>query len=72
MKRVINAIAEQQDVFLAAHDTQRTLITSLHEDTITHVEDSHREILEEIRVRLLYRVSSAMSDLFLATTAACC
>jgi hypothetical protein len=54
-KRIVDAIIEQHDVFQAAHDTQ----IALHKETVTTIQEEHaitrREIIQEIRVRLLFR-----------------
>jgi hypothetical protein len=55
-KNIVDAIVKQQDIFHAAHDTQLTLMRTLHEETAVNVSDEHKttrhEIIREIRVRL--------------------
>lgn len=50
-QRIIDAIAKQQDVFEAVHETQTTTIRSLHNDVLSTVEDEHantrRQVVKE-------------------------
>jgi len=50
---IIDAIIQEQDVFRVAHDTQITLMRTQHRETVANIEDTHREIIQEIRVGLL-------------------
>jgi hypothetical protein len=52
-KKVVDAIARREDVFQAAHGAQLLLMRNLHGETIANIEDARREIICEIRVRLL-------------------
>jgi acyl CoA:acetate/3-ketoacid CoA transferase beta subunit len=58
-QKIVDAIVTQQDIFYAVHDTQITLIKALHGETVLNIHDEHeitrREIIQEIRVRLLFR-----------------
>ena len=51
--KIFDGIVRQQDIFELVYKTQLALITSLHENTMAHVEDARCEIIEEIRVRHL-------------------
>jgi hypothetical protein len=55
-KGVIKAIAKQQDVFIAAHDTQITLLETLHSETVLRIKDEHattrREVIGEISLNI--------------------
>jgi hypothetical protein len=55
-QKVVDAIIKQEDVFLAAHDAQLSLMRTLHNDTVTEIVDQHEITRHEI-VRLLYSLS---------------
>ena len=67
-KKAIDAIIKQEDVFLAAHDAQLSLMRTLHNDTITEIVDQHETTRHEI-VRLLYSPSIVILNTLLATKA---
>ena len=54
-KRIVDAIIKQEDVFRTAHNTQITLVGTIHEETISKIQDEHaitrRDKIQEIRVR---------------------
>lgn len=60
-QKIVDAIVTQQDIFSALHDTKVTLIRALHKETVLNIQDEHaitrHEIIQEIRVRLLFRSS---------------
>ncbi|XTI94184.1 hypothetical protein V2W45_1473413 [Cenococcum geophilum] len=63
-KRIVDAIIKQEDVFRTAHNTQITLMGTIHEETVSKVQDEHaitrREIIQEIRVRSLSGVNTIL------------
>lgn len=67
-KKVVDAIIKQEDVFLAAHDAQLSLMRTLHNDTVTKIEDQHEITRHEI-VRLLHSRSVVILNVLPATTA---
>jgi hypothetical protein len=67
-KMVVDAIIKQEDVFLAAHDAQLSLMRTLHNDTVTKIEDQHEITRHEI-VRLLHNLSIVILNILPATTA---
>jgi hypothetical protein len=67
-KNVVDAIIKQEDVFLAAHDAQLSLMRTLHNDTVTKIEDQHEITRHEI-VRLLHSRSVVILNVLPATTA---
>jgi len=67
-KKVVDAIIKQEDVFLAAHDAQLSLMRTLHNDTVTKIEDQHEITRHEI-VRLLHIRSVVILNVLPATTA---
>ena len=67
-KKVIDAIIKQEDVFLAAHDAQLSLMRTLHNDTITEIVDQHQITRYEI-VRLLHSLSIVILKILPATKA---
>lgn len=67
-KKVVDAIIKQEDVFLATHDAQLSLMRTLHNDTVTQIEDQHEITRHEI-VRLLHSLSVVILNILLATTA---
>jgi hypothetical protein len=67
-KKVVDAIIKQEDVFLAAHDALPSLMRTLHNDTVTKIEDQHEITRHEI-VRLLHSLSVAIPNILPATTA---
>src|SRR5271155_265426 len=40
-RKIIDAIIQQQDVFEAAHDTQIALMDTIHQDTISEIQNEH-------------------------------
>jgi hypothetical protein len=67
-KKVVDAIIKQEDVFLATHDAQLSLMRTLHNDTVTKIEDQHEITRHEI-VRLLHSLSVVILNILPATTA---
>ena len=67
-KKVVDAIIKQEDVFLAANDAQLSLMRTLHNDTVTKIEDQHEITRHEI-VRLLHSRSVVILNVLPATTA---
>jgi predicted thioredoxin/glutaredoxin len=63
-KNILNAIIDQQDVFLVAHEAQLTLTKTLHEDTLRNIDDTSQEIIREIKVIFVSRLSNLMLILF--------
>lgn len=63
-KRIVDAIIKQEDVFRTAHNTQITLMGTIHEETVSKIQDEHaitrREIIQEIRVRCLSGVNTIL------------
>lgn len=57
-KKIVDAIIKQEDVFLAAHDAQLSLMRSLHDDTVANILDQH-EITRHNIVRLLNKCASS-------------
>jgi len=60
-KRIVDAIIKQEDVFRTAHNTQITLMGTIHEETVSKIQDEHAitrsEIIQEMRVRSLSGVN---------------
>ena len=56
-RKIIDAIIRQQDIFEAAHDTQIALMDTIHQDTVSMIQNEHaisrRDIIRELRVRHL-------------------
>jgi hypothetical protein len=67
-KKVVDAIIKQEDVFLAAHDAQLSLIRTLHNDAVTNIVDQH-EITRHDIVRFLHSLSIVILNILPATTA---
>ena len=63
-KSILNAIIDQQDVFQIAHEAQLTLTKTLHKDTIRNIDDTRQEIIREIRVIFVSRLSNLMLILY--------
>ena len=63
-QKIIDTIIQQQDVFQAAHDTQITLMRTLHGETVTNIEVARREIIQEIRVRLISGLFTILLNCF--------
>jgi hypothetical protein len=55
-RKIVDAIDEQQDIFVTTHQTQLTMMRDLHRETETRITNELREtgteIIKEIRVRL--------------------
>jgi hypothetical protein len=67
-KKIVDAIIKQEDVFLAAHDAQLSLMRSLHDDTVANISDQHEITRHEI-VRLLNNMCIIILTNLLATPA---
>jgi hypothetical protein len=67
-KKVVDAIIKQEDIFLAAHDTQLSLMRTLHNDTVTKIVDQHEITRHEV-VRLLYILFIIILNILPATRA---
>jgi hypothetical protein len=67
-KKVVDAIIKQEDVFLAAHDAQLSLMRTLYNDTVTKIVDQHEITRHEI-VRLLQSLFIVILNILPATTA---
>ena len=61
-ENIMNAIIEQRDMFIVAHDTQITFMRTLHTEMMSRIKDEHaitrREVLQEIRVRTRFVLST--------------
>jgi hypothetical protein len=68
-KSILNAIIDQQDVFQVVYEAQLTLTKTLHEDTMRNIDDTRQEIIREIKVIFVSRLSNLMAYSLLATTA---
>jgi hypothetical protein len=67
-KKVVDAIIKQEDIFLAAHDSQLSLMRTLHTDTVAQIVDQHEITRHEI-VRLLHSLFIVILNILLATRA---
>jgi hypothetical protein len=63
-KSILNAIVDQQDVFQVVHEAQLTLTKTLHEDTMRNIDDTRQDIIREIEVIVVSRLSTLMLILF--------
>lgn len=63
-KSILNAIADQQDVFQVVHEAQLALTKTLHEDTMRNIDDTRQDIIREIEVIVVSRLSTLMLILF--------
>ena len=63
-KSILVAIINQQDVFQVAHEAQLTLTKTMHGDTMRNIDDTRQEIIREVRVILVSRLSHLILILF--------
>src|SRR5947209_8791466 len=67
-RKIIDAIIQQQDVFEAAHDTQIALMDTIHQDTVSMIQNEHaitrRDIMRELQVRHLPGLFTTLRNCF--------
>src|SRR5277367_1832640 len=65
---IIDAIIQQQDIFEAMHDTQIALMDTIHQDTVSMIQNEHaitrRDIIRELQVRHLLGLFTTLLNCF--------